>query len=118
MIKDNQNAWFKSTGSRYVYKIAMIEELTTIDIVIAKNEVNGHPLWTSGPLRWSQLFVSDEFCDALRKNDIRQLDFRRHCQEVDWPWVAEESMGPLLEIWQRYRQWAQHRNGMSLTAII
>lgn len=59
-------------------------------------------LWTGGPLGWNEMFVSDDFYDAICKHRIKGLTLRWPCDEVDRPWLPEENMGPMLEKWREY----------------
>ena len=102
IITDNNLEWFKWAGDRYVPALKTIQKLTPLEISLSKPQIRGRHLWTGGPLGWNQLFVSDEFCEALRKGKYRAIEFWRSCAEIERAWVAEESMGPLLDKWKNY----------------
>jgi hypothetical protein len=103
VLTNNKAEWFRR--SRYgeiSSQLGLIQKLTPLEISLSKTQIEDRHLWTGGPLGWNQLFVSDEFCAALRKNRIREIEITRECHEVDRPWVAEEHMGPLLDKWREY----------------
>jgi hypothetical protein len=103
ILTDNKDEWFRDYGRGNIQPtITSIEKLTPREIYLSKPQIEGCHLWTGGPLGYCQLFVSDEFCAALRNGKFRSIDIRRECQELDRPWVAEEQMGPLLDKWQNY----------------
>lgn len=103
VITDNQNDWFYTNRRGEVSSgFSLIQDLTPLEISLSKPQIEGRHLWTGGPLGWNQLFVSDEFCAALRKGKFRAIEVWRECREVDRPWIAEEHMGPLLDRWRAY----------------
>jgi len=102
VLTDNKAEWFEDGGDRIVSALRFIQKLTPLEISLSKPQIAGRHLWTGGPLGWNQLFVSDEFCKALRKNRIREIYIARECHEIERSWVAEEHMGPLLDIWKNY----------------
>jgi hypothetical protein len=103
---DNKPEWFKDYGdsleSRILPTLGSIQRLTPLEISLSKPQIDDRHLWTGGVLGWNQLFVSDAFCKALRKNRIREIEIRRECREIDRPWIAEEHMGPLFQKWRDY----------------
>lgn len=102
VLTDNKPEWFKYARDRYVPTLKNIQKLSPLDISLSLPQITGRHLWTGGPLGWNQLFVSDEFCSALKKGKFREIEFRRECQEIDRPWIAEDNMGPLLDRWKDY----------------
>lgn len=102
VLTGNKPEWFEWARDRYVPSLQFIVKLTPLEISLSRQQVEGRHLWTGGPLGWNQLFVSDAFCEALRKGRFRAVEIRRECHEVDRPWVAEEHMGPLLDNWKNY----------------
>ncbi len=103
VITDNKKEWFYINRRGEVSPmLGLIRELTPLEISLSKPQVEGRHLWTGGPLGWNQLFVSDEFCAALRKGRFKALEIWRECHEVNREWVAEEQMGPLLGKWREY----------------
>lgn len=102
ILTDNNPAWFSNKYNKIISNIKHIRELTPIDVVLSKPAIAGHHLWTGGPLGWNQLFVSDAFYAALCADNIGEFETRRHCEEIDQPWMAKDNMGPLLEKWQNY----------------
>jgi len=86
----------------FVSEMPFIQKLTPLELSLSKPQIEGRHLWTGGPLGWNQLFVSDEFCEALRKGRFSALEIWRECHEVDRSWIAEEQMGPLLDKWREY----------------
>lgn len=103
VLTDNKPEWFEDHGNgRMLPALRMIQKLTPLEISLSKPQIEGCHLWTGGPLGWNQLFVSDDFCKALRKGRFREIEIRRECHEIDRPWVAEDHMGPLLDKWRNY----------------
>jgi hypothetical protein len=102
VLTDNKEEWFEELGGTLMPTLQFIQKLTPLEISLSKPQIEGRHLWTGGILGWNQLFISDEFCVALRKNRIREIEIRRECQEVERPWVPEEHMGPLLDKWRDY----------------
>lgn len=68
---------------------------------------------TAGLLELSQMFVSDEFIEAMRKTLRGRICDERRCIDVARPWAAEEQMGPLLARWRDYV--ARDRQSVDLT---
>jgi hypothetical protein len=105
IITDNQPEWFWGPN-RYDGTMGpafgLIQKLTPIDIRLAKPQIQGHHLWTGGILGWNQLLISDEFYRICQKAKFRGWLYWRECEEIDRPWIAEEHMGPLLDIWKDY----------------
>jgi hypothetical protein len=102
VLTDNEGSWFANGRDRIISAINSIHRLTPIQLSLSKPQIEGHHLWTGGPIGWNQLFVSNEFADALKKHRIRGTQRWRECYEVDRPWIAEEHMGPLLDKWRAY----------------
>lgn len=102
VLTDNKPEWFRWSRDRYTPQLALIEKLTPLEISLSKPQIEGRHLWTGGPLGWNQLFVSAEFCAALRKGRFREFEIGRSCAEIERQWVAEEQMGPLLDKWREY----------------
>jgi|GEM_PF-5539735 len=102
VLTDNKDEWFIFAGDRYVSEMPLIQKRTPLEISLSKVQIEGHHLWTGGPLGWNQLFVSNEFCQAMKKVRITGAQKWRECHEVDRAWVADEHMGPLLDKWRNY----------------
>ena len=104
ILTENEPEWFRATRFDGSIRptLTSIQRLTPREIYLSRPQIAGHHMWTGGPLGWNQLFVSNEFCAALRKGRFGALEFRRECHEVDRPWIAEENMGPLLGAWQNF----------------
>lgn len=103
VLTDNRDEWFYMNRRGEVSPMLKhIVKLTPLEISLSKPQIEGRHLWTGGPLGWNQLFVSDEFCAALRKGRFKALQIWRECHEVDREWVAAEHMGPLLDKWREY----------------
>lgn len=66
-------------------------------ILLSKPAIDGKNLWTAGLLGLSEMFVSDAFYAAFKKNCKGHLStFGTKVIEVGLVWIAEEQMGPLL----------------------
>lgn len=102
LLTDNKSYWFGEYGKRIFPMMPSIQKRTSFEISLSKPQIEGRHLWTGGVLGWNQLFVSDAFCEALRKGRFRAIEIWRECHEVDRPWVADEHMGPLLDEWEAY----------------
>lgn len=103
VLTDNQPEWFHTNRHNEISpELKFIQKRTQMEISLSKPQIEGRHLWTGGVLGWNQLFVSDEFCKALRKERFRAIEIWRECHEVDRPWVADEHMGPLLDKWVAY----------------
>lgn len=103
VMTDNKDEWFYTSRRGEVSPmLGLIQKRTPLEISLSKPQVEGHHLWTGGPLGWNQLFVSDDFCRAMRKARITGMQRWRECYEVDRAWIAEEHMGPLLNKWRTY----------------
>jgi hypothetical protein len=103
VLTDNKPEWFRKARTGHIHpSLSLIQKLTPLEIELSKQQIEGRHLWTGGPLGWNQLFISNEFCAALKKERIRSIEFWRECHEIDRPWIAEEHMGPLLDGWRNY----------------
>lgn len=102
VLTDNKPEWFGEYGKRILPMLSSIQKRTSLEISLSKPQIEGRHLWTGGVLGWNQLFVSDKFCEALRKGRFQAFEIWRECHEVDRPWVADEHMGPLLDKWEAY----------------
>lgn len=102
ILTDNDPEWFQDYGDRILPALGSIQKLTPLEITLSRPQVEGRHLWTGGPLGWNQLFVSHDFCVALRKGRFKAVEIWRHCKEVNRPWIAKEHMGPLLDRWRAY----------------
>lgn len=103
VLTDNQPEWFKTNRYGEVLPaLKSIQKLTPLEISLSKPQIEGRHLWTGGPLGWNQLFVSDEFAAAMKKNRITGTQRWRECHEIDRPWVAADNMGPLLDKWKEF----------------
>jgi hypothetical protein len=103
IMTDNAPEWFRDYGDgRIQPTLSSIQKLTPREIYLSKPQIDGRHLWTGGPLGYCQLFVSDAFCKALKKGRFRAIEIRRECHEVDRPWIADQHMGPLLDVWRNY----------------
>jgi hypothetical protein len=83
------------------------------EVPISAPAIEGKRLWTAGLLGLNQMFVSDEFMEAMRKTLRGRIRDERRCIDVARPWVAEEQMGPLLARWKDYV--ALNRQSVDLT---
>ncbi len=104
LLTDNKEEWFNyiETRSLWLSSIYRIVGSNNRKIYFSKPQIRGLHLWTGGPLGWDTLFVSDEFCNAIRKAKIRFVTIHRPCIEVDRPWIAEEQMGPMINTWRDF----------------
>jgi hypothetical protein len=103
ILTGNQSDWFRE--GRYgdiTPAFKLIQKLTPIDIRISGPQVKGHHLWTAGILGWNQLMISNEFYDLCRKAKFKAWEYWRECEEIDRPWIAEENMGPLMDVWKNH----------------
>jgi hypothetical protein len=102
ILTANDPAWFRNVNNKIISNIKHIRSGTSIDVNLSKPAIYGRHLWTGGPLGWNQLFVSDIFYKAMRDSDITEFETRKHCEEIDQPWLAEANMGPWMEKWRNY----------------
>ena len=98
LITNNDPANFKHywTNDEGVKQIICMLTLPGWEVPISRPQIDGRHLWTAGLLGETQLFVSDEFMDAMRKVLRGRIRDERRCVDCDEPWIAEEQMGPLL----------------------
>ena len=73
-------------------------------LLLSRPQIVGRHLWTGGLLAYDQLFFSDEFTAAFRKQRFTSVlqPYRRSDEEVDRQWIAEEQMGAMLPQWERF----------------
>lgn len=110
VLTDNKEEWFRSgrVDGRITPSFSLIQKLTPLDIRLSKPQIAGHHLWTGGVHGHNQLFISDEFYEICRKARFKAWEYWRHCEEVDREWVAEEHMGPLLDLWRECEAKGDH----------
>src|SRR5690606_7552436 len=83
VLTNNDPEWFETLpDGRVISTLKFIQRLTPREIRLSREQVGQRHLWTGGPLGWNQLFVSDDFCNALRKRKFRAVEIRRECAEI------------------------------------
>lgn len=69
---------------------------------LSRQVIGDHHLWCGKSVSKLELFVSDAFYEAIKRNKITGLD-AVYRKELDVPWVAEKELAPLL-LWEASRQ--------------
>lgn len=82
-------------------------------IEISGPAVQGAHLWTMGRLVLGgcdePMVMSDAMYAAFRNEKFGELYYHCKAHEIDRPWIAEENMGPMIDVWrERERQIATH----------
>lgn len=68
---------------------------------ISRPAVGDQHLWCGKSVAQRDLFVSDAFYQAMRRNRIQWIQ-AVHRREVDVPWIRDKELAPLVE-WEKSR---------------